>query len=281
MRRAAWGRQGQRMLAHHLYTAHPPLTHPCPAAIRHCHAGSRWACGPKDRLATLQGLQQLHADAVLTSWSLPHPHGLPHMQAGEHTVGPSHGHCLGPPPPLGSGWVRDAFCSSSLRTGSRAPLEVTSPTLERFFAGCEAPRAGQGCRAPTCPHPKLTHATPTVPITWARGWWKSCSWGACCWALGPWGWLLAGPGASGCGGAAGTGHRGGTRPCGRSRGTAACASSCTAEEGAWLGEPVETSAPCWGPCLSAQGSCWGSEVLRPERPQGAHPYPSQRWVGSV
>lgn len=152
------------MLAHHLYTAHPPLTHPCPAAIRHCHAGSRWACGPKDRLATLQGLQQLHADAVLTSWSLPRPHGLPHMQAGEHTVGPSHGHCLGPPPPLGSRWVRDAFCSSSLRTGSRAPLEVTSPTLERgFLRGVKPPELGRGAGLPPAPTPSLHMPHPQSP----------------------------------------------------------------------------------------------------------------------
>ena len=176
------------MLAHHLYTIRPPPTHPCPAAIRHCHAGSRRAYGPKDRLVTLQGLQQLHADAVLTSWSLPRPHGFPHVQAGEHTGGPSHERRLGPPLPLeiGVGQGCSPFVQPEDQGWGTSGGHFTN-FGQRFFGGCEAPRAGRGCRAPFCPHPKLTHAARTVPVTWARGWWKPCSWAACCRAPGPWG----------------------------------------------------------------------------------------------
>lgn len=171
MRRAAWGRRGPEGAGppsvHHPSTPHPSLPSSYQALPRRFKAGL-WA---EDRLVTLKGLQQLHADAVLTSWSLPRPHGFPHAQAGEHTVGPSHECRLGPPLPLEIGVGQG--CSPLVQPEDRGWGTSGGHFTnfgQRFFGGCEAPRAGRGCRAPSCPHPKLTHAAPTVPVTWARGW---------------------------------------------------------------------------------------------------------------
>ena len=152
------------MLAHHLYTIRPPPTHPCPAAIRHCHAGSRRAYGPKDRLVTLQGLQQLHADAVLTSWSLPRPHGFPHVQAGEHTGGPSHERRLGPPLPLEIGVGQG--CSPFVQ-----PEDQGWGTSGGFLGGVKPPELGGDAGLPPAPTPSLhmPHAQSPSPGPAAGG----------------------------------------------------------------------------------------------------------------
>ena len=224
------------------------------AAIRHGRAGSRLALGPRtgwrryracsNTTLTLsspsaaflvhtgshthRGVSTTGAPAVSITWDPPSPGEL--WGAAEKPPPSSPGRGLGSPAQLGLGqgcpWLRPAW-----GPGGGAPQGHLIDSGLRFLLGSEAHRAGWrrgGGSFLTTPHPALTHAAPTVPVTWARGWWKPCSWGAWCWAPGPGLGLPAGRGASGCGGAAGTGRPGGRRPCGRSRDTAACASSCTA-----------------------------------------------------
>lgn len=170
--------------------------------------------GPKHRLVTSGGRRaRHHTGPALALWGQP-PH--PPHRAGEHNAGSAaRGTTDGTRPPEARGppWGGAAAQALSSRTwcGSSVGHSVLYSGL-RCLLGSEAQR--------------------TDAHTWARGRQRPCSGGARRWAPGRGAWLPAGRGASGSGAAAGTGRPGGTRPCGRSRGTAACASSCTVGKGA-------------------------------------------------